>query len=508
MSLPVDRVTTTSSTTAAVLEQQRLKLQQQSASRNAERGTAGRLPATPVGQAGPGNVSRFQGEAARLGVHTGPDVQEAADRVMKTGVRWLIKNDHEARMDVFGEELQKGDPSYQGRLAAEIVRRDPGAFKSWLQPGRMDALVDEGRMAPAGRRAMLDALGTALQDGLVRGDQVPTGFVRDCRDPALTGAYMGTLNLDDQDDFGRALDAFSGLGPDGLRSFVADPGQRTMVLDLTLAVQQHQDWYESLSTGAPWGRPGGVAWEREAPLQFSKAQLTALRQAFQGDNGLMTRGELLLAYPDRLERNGQVTRQYHELSEQMGGIVGTDNANWATLAQWASEEIGRNLDGTRGIAAGEPVLGDPGYWLSAGNARLIFDIGPAFRYFVDTFDDPTNHGMGFEPFWKGFEEKWGGRGLSYVDGRNDPKPDMKNAFKAYHEAMQLKDKEAVTTDPAQRAALAGRRGQLMLYGNLRVCLQELKLIQPEPENGLKSTPIQEQPMTRIPFACHAGAASC
>lgn len=177
-----------------------------------------------------------------------PDVQDAADRVLKTGVRWLIKDDHEARMNVFGEELQKGGRSYQGMLAAEIIRRDPGAFKSWWQCGRMDLLVDEGRMAPAGRRAMLDALGNALRDGLVRSDQVSARFVQDCRDPALAGAYMGTLNLDDQDDFGRALDAFSGLTPDGRCSFVADPQHRTLMLDLTQAVQQHHDWYETRSS--------------------------------------------------------------------------------------------------------------------------------------------------------------------------------------------------------------------------------------------------------------------
>jgi len=366
--------------------------------------------------------------------------QQAADRVMNAGVRWLIKDDYEARVDVFGEELLKGDKSYQGKLVAEIVERDPGAFKSWLQGGCMDSLVDGDRISPTERRAMLDGLGTALQSGQIERSQVPSGFVRDSHDPALTGAYMGGLNLDDRDDIGRALDAFSGLGPDDLRSFIADPQHRTQMLDLTLAVQRHQDWYErqsidTVSTGAGAARARAWPVEMEAPLQFSKEQLAAMRGAFRDDNGLMTNGELLLAYPDRLERNEQVTHQYHELSAQMGGIVGADNAHWATFAQWASDEVGRNLKGTPGIAAGEFALGNPRYWLSVGNSRLISDIGPGFRHFVE-------------------------------------KLDMKNAFKAYCDAMQLKDKEDAATDPAQREALVGQRGQLMLYGNLLVGLQE------------------------------------
>jgi hypothetical protein len=518
MSLPVERSNTPTQTAMLDL-QQHLRAQQEAASRNAERAASRNRPVATT-QAAPGNVSRPQGEAARFGLEGGagalkvntplrdpvippgpgpgaqkePDVQQAADRVMNAGVRWLIKDDYEARMDVFGEELLKGDKSYQGKLVAEIVERDPGAFKSWLQGGRMDSLVDGDRISPTERRAMLDGLGTALQSGQIERSQVPSGFVRDSHDPALTGAYMGRLNLDDRDDFGRALDAFSGLGPDDLRSFIADPQHRTQMLDLTLAVQQHQDWYESrsidmVSTGAGTMHAGAWPVEMEAPLQFSKEQLSAMREAFMDDNGLMTNGELLLAYPDRLERNEQVTHQYHELSAQMGGIVGADNANWATFAQWASDEVGRNLKGTPGIAVGEFALGNPRYWLSVGNSRLVSDIGPGFRHFVDTFKDGKNHDMSFDKFWKGFEEKWGGRGISYLDGHNDPKLDMKNAFKAYYDAMQLKDKEDAATDPSQREALAGQRGQLMLYGNLLVGLQEQQLIQPELENGLKAAPM-------------------
>lgn len=518
MSLPIER-SNTSSQTAMLDVQQHLRAQQQAASRNAERAASSNRPVATT-QAPPGNVSRSQGEAARFGLEGGagaqkvntplrdpvippgpgpgavkePDVQEAADRVMNAGVRWLIKDDYEARMDVFGEELLKGDKSYQGKLAAEIVERDPGAFKSWLQGGRMDSLVDGDRISPTERRAMLDGLGTALQSGQIERSQVPSGFVHASHDLALTGAYMGRLNLDDRDDFGRALDAFSGLGPDDLRSFIADPQHRTQMLGLTLAVQRHQDWYESqsidtVSTGAGAAPAGAWPVEMEAPLQFSKEQLAAMRGAFRDDNGLMINGELLLAYPDRLERNEQVTHQYHELSDQMGGIVGTDHANWVTFAQWASDEVGRNLKGTTGIAVGEFALGNPRYWLSVGNSRLISDIGPGFRHFADTFKDGKNRDMSFDKFWTGFKEKWGGRGISYLDGHNDPKLDMKNAFKAYHEAMQLKDKELAATDPAQREALAGRRGELMLYGNVLVGLQEQKLIQPELENGLKAAPM-------------------
>jgi hypothetical protein len=417
-----------------------------------------------------------------------PDPRAAADRVMDTGVRWLIKDDYEQRMDVFAREMSQGSESYRKQLTAEILKRDPGAFQSWLQADRLGSRVEAGAVSAEERTAVLGGLRSALADGTIGSGQVPADFVRDAHDPGLIRTYLQAQKLDDRTGFQRALTAFSGLSPQALRDFVADPGNGSLMRDFSLSVQRHQEWYEQQTIDlASMG--GGLWTEQEAPVQFSVDQLKAMRQAFKDDDGLMTHGELLLAYPDRLERNEQVTRQYHEFSQGMAQILGDDNANWPTYAQWASDEIGCNLKGTGGIALGEAGLGNPRYWLSLGNTRLGSDIGPAFHEFVDTFKDGRNRDMSFEAFWSGLEQKWQGRGISYLEGRQDPDLNMKNAFKAYHEAMQLRDREGTTTDASQKLELADRRRELMLYGNVLVGLQEQKLIQADVENGLKSAPM-------------------
>jgi hypothetical protein len=225
--------------------------------------------------------------------------------------------------------------------------------------------------------------------------------------------------------------------------------------------------------------------EVDAPVEFSKEQLSAMRAAFDSNDGMTTNGELLLAYPDRQERNEKITDSYHDMSLEMKEIVGDDNASWLNFGQYASDEAGRNIKGTIGVRLGD-LLGDPKYHLSVGNTRLGSDIAPAFRQFIDTFKDPKNHDVSFDQFWKGLEDKWGGRGISYLDGDRDPKLDMKNAFKAYYDSMKLYDKERATTDPTQIRDLSDKRSGLMLYGNLLVGLREQKEIQGDIENGMKA----------------------
>lgn len=417
-----------------------------------------------------------------------PDVHAAADRVVNSGVRWLIKDDYEQRTDVFAHEMAQGNEPFRKQLAAEIIKRDPGAFGSWLKADRLDSRVEAGTVTGPGRAAVLDGLRSALADGSLSGNQVSADFVRGSHDPGLIRAYMHTQKFDTRGGFEHALKAFSGLQPQDMQGFAADPGNGPLMRDFSLSVQRHQDWYEQQTVDLV-SLGGGIQTEHEAPVGFSVDQLHAMRTAFKANDGLITHGELLLAYPDPLERNEQVTRQYHELSQGMAGILGEDQANWPTYAQWASDEIGRNLKGNIGIELGEAGLGNPRYWLSLGNTKLGSDIGPAFQQFVETYKDPANRDKSFESFWAGLEQKWGGRGISYLDGGKDPHQDMKNAFKAYHEAMQLRGREEAATDPVQRQALADRRSQLMLYGNVLVGLQEQKLIQPEVENGLKVAPM-------------------
>ncbi|MCW7537116.1 hypothetical protein OOT46_04520 [Aquabacterium sp. A7-Y] len=423
-----------------------------------------------------------------------PDVQAAADRVMDAGERPIIKDNYEKRLDVFAQEMSQGDAQYQAELIDEILKRDPGAFDSWLKSNRVHDLTGEGLLTTQERDTIFRGMKAGIEGCRFNADEIPANFIRDSKDPALIASYMRRQNTEDRGGFERSLTAFSGVPADQMRSFIADPNNKTLVRDFTLSVQRHQDWYENqtLDLLQTVTTPGGVvSHQHDAPVSFSKEQLAAMRDAFRDNDGLKTNGELLLAYPDRIERNEEVTRQYSQLSHDMADIVGKDNANWATFAVWASDEIGRNLEGGLGIELGEMGLGDPRHWLSVGNSKLISDIGPGFQHFTKVFSDPANRNMSFEDFWAGFEAEWGGRGISYLDGGQDTQLDMKNAFKAYHEAMQLRQQE---TDLGLKgpgheqeiAALANRRGQLMLYANTLVGLQEQDIIQPEIEKGMQS----------------------
>jgi len=416
------------------------------------------------------------------------DVDAAADRVMNAGVRAVIKDNYEQRMDKFAEEMSKGDSAYRAALLSKILDKDPNAFGSWLHADRMNWMVKDNDISTAERDAVNNGMLTALnQNCNLHGGKLDADYIRQTNDPKLIAAYIRGQNLDDRDGFDRALKAFSGLQPQDIGNFVNGGDTRGTMQNLSMAVQRHQDWYENQTMDFPtpenWVDP-----EAEAPIEFSKEQLSAMRDAFNSNDGLVTNGELLLAYPDRLERNEKVTDSYHDMSLEMKEIVGDDNASWLNFGQYASDEVGRNIKGTVGIKLGETGFGDPKYHLSVGNTRLGSDIAPAFREFIDTFENGKNKDMTFDQFWKGLEDKWGGRGISYLDGKNDQDLNMKNAFKAYYDSMKLYEKQQASTDPNQIMDLKEQRSGLMLYGNLLVGLQEQKLIQGDVENGMKVVP--------------------
>lgn len=410
-------------------------------------------------------------------------VTETAQRILDAGERPIIKDDYEARMDFFAQEMLGKDPQFQADVIAELMKKDGGAFDSWLQSNRLNDLVSSGRVTTRERDGLTAAFAHGLANGTISADKVPGAFVQGSHSPALVAAYMGKQNFEDRGGFERALYAFSGVPADQMQAFITDPANAALMQRYELAVQGHQDWFESSTTDLV--TTGRMVYEHEADIEFSKDQLQAMRTAFAKDDGFLTNGELLLAYPDRAERNEKVTSQYHDLSTAMGGIVGTDNANWATFAVWASDEIGRNLSpGNGAMGLSEQAGGNPRFWLSKGNSMLISDIGPGFQYFTQTFANGNNRDMSFEQFWSKFQSEYSGRNISYLDGSGDPEHDMKNAFKAYYEAMKLQDQGKATTDPAQLKQLADRRGDLMLYANTLVGLQEQEIIQGDIEKGM------------------------
>lgn len=419
-------------------------------------------------------------------------VTETASRVLDAGSRPIIKDNYEQRLDYFAQEMAGKDRDFQAQVIAEIIRQDPGAFDSWLKSDRLQDLVGEGLITQQEANDLLGGFAHGLGNGTIAPDALPGEFVKHTNQDIIT-RYIGAQDMDTREGFERALTAFSGIPANALPMYLQTPQYQQALQSFELGIQRHQDWYEALTvdvTVTPISPNGaGFPVTSEAPVQFSKEQLQAMREGFRADDGMLANGELLLAYPDRAERNEAVTQQYYALSTAMSGIVGTDNANWATFAVWASDEIGRNLEGTTGIALGEAAFGDPKFWLSKGNSMLISDIGPGFQYFTQTFANGQNRDMSFDQYWSNFQQAFAGRGISYLEGGSgDAELDMKNAFKAYYEAMQLHDQQQASTDPTQQAQLAERRADLMLYANTLVGLQEQEIVQGDIQNGM-STPL-------------------
>jgi hypothetical protein len=83
-----------------------------------------------------------------------------------------------------------------------------------------------------------------------------------------------------------------------------------------------------------------------------------------------------LSVSDPVARNYAITRVYHQMSEQVAGVVGRSDANWLTFGAWASSTAGRFIRGE----------GVPTRWgasaVAEGNAAIIADIGPRFARFL------------------------------------------------------------------------------------------------------------------------------
>lgn len=358
------------------------------------------------------------------------------------------------------------DAAQLGRVARAVGKKAPEALLEFTEAVRAGTWEH--------KRAYAAAVGTTIS----------TDLLEKLDDPAMVAAFLQTLNLNDRDGFERALTAFASLSPENIQLLTRE--HPAVLQQYAQKVQAHQDWYEELTIDVVHtGRRSWFNSVEEAEVRFTKEQLQAMRGAFVADDGVLLSGELLLAYPDRIERNQAVTEQYRQLSVRMGNLTGEDCANWLTFGVWASDEVGRNLASALADLPGQLSIGDTAFWLSNGNTKLASDLVPVFKHFIDTYGG-GNRDVSFEQFWASFETKYAGRGLSSLEGNTDPrgvdhsggdiKLDLKNAFKAYHEAMLLNDKARPADDL--------RRQQLMLYGNVLTGLQEQRLIQQDVENGL------------------------
>jgi hypothetical protein len=93
------------------------------------------------------------------------DPKAAAKRVMDTGDRAFLVDNYEARMIALSQELSKGDATYREELMKEIFKEDPGALHSWLTPGRVNLLTQQGHISQTERSQIAEAFASAYNNG-------------------------------------------------------------------------------------------------------------------------------------------------------------------------------------------------------------------------------------------------------------------------------------------------------------------------------------------------------
>ncbi|AKF80582.1 hypothetical protein MFUL124B02_14040 [Myxococcus fulvus 124B02] len=202
---------------------------------------------------------------------------------------------------------------------------------------------------------------------------------------------------------------------------------------------------------------------------------------------------------DPVARNQAITEGYFQLSNDMAGLLGKENANWATFGVWASKQAGvsirqedlpkvfmdqlKNSNAwASGLTAGalsvlNPVapllveglkvpirdaLNRVSDAIADGNKKLFQDIAPEFQRFTETFKGDTKYDAA--------------KVEKYLAAFPPGKENLKAAFSDYAKAM-------FESDPNKKA-------ELMLAANNRVGVHEQSLIQGEVDRALNA-PLKE-----------------
>lgn len=213
----------------------------------------------------------------------------------------------------------------------------------------------------------------------------------------------------------------------------------------------------------------------------------------------------IAAMQDPVLRNRAITQGYSDLSAAMGKLLGTDNANWATYAAWASKQAGVAIAGDpraqalqsfattaynqmademrkRGLTpppldqfvndVANDANSNISQALAEGNQAVFAEIGPKFAAFVQTFGGATQYNQAqvdafiaqnFPP------DPQHTPGSALDRGPNGP---VANAFRLYAQAQ-------FETNP-------DRKAELMCQANAMVGQHEQAVLQPYIERALNA----------------------
>lgn len=210
-----------------------------------------------------------------------PDIQQIASDVLDKGDRFLIKDDYEARMDYFAQEMEKLDPSARAALFDEILEQDSGAPMSWLTTDRLDSLVSEGRITEQERGAIMDAFGQAYVDGDI-------DLVQALEFTNLFGSSaIGPLGLSPDASQLESLlqtltDSNSGVSSQFIEKFAGDVLSQRVLADPPILTPAEQGAYTGVLLNA-LSQSGGSTAVHNVVSQLSPEQQAALRDAAGGE---------------------------------------------------------------------------------------------------------------------------------------------------------------------------------------------------------------------------------
>ncbi|WIG95541.1 hypothetical protein [Myxococcus sp. SDU36] len=255
-------------------------------------------------------------------------------------------------------------------------------------------------------------------------------------------------------------------------------------------------------------RPGmsGVSQFESAPARQQPVALNAPAALARGPSvapgSYPTAADVrnIAAMQDPVARNHAITQGYSDLSNAVGQLLGTENANWSTFGTWASKQAGVSIrgedmpkfftDALKGAddvmgplskvddvlrklglpslplgdiaAAGNQALQNLSKAIADGNKLVFEEVGQEFARFVETFQGDTQHDAA--------------KVEQYLSGFPADKPLLKEAFGHYAQAMFEKD--------------PNKKAELMLLANNQVGLHEQTQLQPYVDKALNS-PVQD-----------------
>ncbi|MFK8016130.1 MAG: hypothetical protein AB8G17_11910 [Gammaproteobacteria bacterium] len=105
-----------------------------------------------------------------------PSVEDTAEQILDVGSKRFARDDYDARAEAFAETIAQSDKAFREDLLVEILEEDPNALGSWLEPGRINDLVESGDISHTERAALAETFAGVYNNGGFAEFEIGTGL--------------------------------------------------------------------------------------------------------------------------------------------------------------------------------------------------------------------------------------------------------------------------------------------------------------------------------------------